>query len=189
MRLVRDERRVWMDAGPFFRFCEARKLPALARYLGARGLWVQDVANEIELRASSSSPRLRTHPALANLQRLGFPIHTPERLTVAQEEEVNDIRAQLAAPDEHPKKHRGEIATVVVARDLGGELAIIDDGDGLALARAHHVPTLSTTNLAVEMVVAGKLTEAEGLDIYLSVLRKKPLTPQSFANALARYRA
>ncbi len=68
-------------------------------------------------------------------------------------------------------------------------MAIIDDGGGLALARAHGVPTLSTTNLVAEMVVAGKLTEPEGLGIYLSVQRKRPLTPQSYANALARYRA
>ncbi len=31
MRLVRDDQRVWMDAGPFFRFCDAGKLPALAK--------------------------------------------------------------------------------------------------------------------------------------------------------------
>jgi hypothetical protein len=29
MRLLREEDRVWLDAGPFFRFCDAGKLPAV----------------------------------------------------------------------------------------------------------------------------------------------------------------
>lgn len=188
MRLVHDEPRVWMDAGPFFRFSEAGKLLPLARFLGSRAWWVQDVANEVELHHSSPNPHLRTHPGLAHLQRIGFPEQPPQPLTPGQEEETNDIRADWAEPDEHPKKHRGEIATVIVARDFGGELAVIDDGAGLALARAHGEPTLSTTHLAVEMVAAGKITEADGQRIYLSVRRKKPLTPESYANALKRYR-
>lgn len=187
MRLLRQEPRVWMDAGPFFRFCDAGKLTQLARYLGANGHWVVDVANEIELRASSPKPRLRTHPGLQNLTRLAFPADPATELDKSQQIEVEDIRRDLATDAEHPKKHRGEIATVIVARDLGGELALIDDGDGLKLARAHGVPTLSTTNLAVEMMLDGKLTRDEALAIYLSVQRRRPLTEASFERAVQRY--
>lgn len=189
-RIIANAKRVWMDAGPFFRFAEAGKLSKLAKYLTKNGHWVADVANEIELRGSSPNLRLRTHASLQNLKRLGFPTDQKgATLTPTCLDEVNVIRAEWAEEGEHPKKHRGEIATVLHAEHLGGELAIIDDGDGRKLAHLRRVPTLSTTNLAAEMVVAGKLDEADGKTIYLSVQRIPALTEAGWNNALAAYRA
>jgi hypothetical protein len=37
------------------------------------------------------------------------------------------------------------------------------------------------------MVEAGALTASEGLDVYLMVRRRKPLTETSYRKALARY--
>ncbi len=189
MRLVAGADRVWMDAGPFFRFCEAGQLPALARYVGAAGHWVVDVANEVELRGSSPRPNIRTHPGLQNLRRLGFPADQ-RGATLAPEiaAEVAVIRNEWAAGGDHPRKHRGEIATVLHAESLDRELVLVDDGDGLRLAGLKGVPALSTTHLVVEMVVAGKLAEPSGRQIFLSVQRRVPLTETSWSRALARYR-
>lgn len=190
MRLIARADRIWMDAGPFFRFCEAGELPALAKYVGSRGCWVVDVANEIELRAASPVAGLRTHPGLQNLTRLGFP--ADQRGAVLEPDvnlEVATIRSAWAEPGEHPKKHRGEIATVLHAASLGGELVLVDDGDGIALARIRGVPHLSTTHLVAEMVVSDKLDADIGKEIFLSVRRARPLTQANWSNALARCRA
>ena len=178
-----------MDAGPFFRFCEVNKLAALAKYLGQRGCWVVDVANEIELRASSPIDALRTHPRLQNLSRLGFPVdQRGATLAPNVNAEVATIRENWADDGDHPRKHRGEIATVLHAEHLGHEPVIVDDGDGIALARLRRVPCLSTTNLAAEMVVAGKLDEDVGRQVFLSVQRRQRLTKANWVSALARYR-
>lgn len=178
-----------MDAGPFFRFCEANKLPALAKYVGSAGQWVVDVANEIELRGSSPLAHLRTHPGLQNLHRLGFPADQ-RGATLSPEiaAGVATIRSAWSVQGDHPRKHRGEIATVLHAQSLGRELVLVDDGDGLRLARLRGVPALSTTNLVAEMVVAGKLAEADGKLIFLSVRRRTPLSEKNWDSALARYR-
>lgn len=110
MRLVADADRVWMDAGPFFRFCEVNKLAALAKYVGHRGCWVVDVANEIELRASSPIDALRTHPRLQNLSRLGFPI---------------DQRGATLAPKVNarsPRSARTGLMTVTIHASTGARL-------------------------------------------------------------------
>lgn len=188
MRLIADADRVWMDAGPFFRFAEARKLNKLARYIGPAGCWVVDVANEIELRGFSPNQNLRTHPALQDLARLGFPRN--QRGTSLRPEvnaDVDVIRRNWANADDHPKKHRGEIATVLHAEDLGGELVLVDDSEGRRLADAKRVPWLGTTHLCAEMVVAGALDEGDGKAIYLSV--GTSLTDANWARALGRYRS
>ena len=189
MRLIRDEVRVWLDAGPFFRFCEAQQLPRLGKYLGDRAHWTIDVAAEIERRAMSPNPRMRTHPGLQNLQRLGFPAHAPVRLDGELRARTATIADEWAQEDEetHPRANHGEIGTVLLAAHGGGELVVLDDSKGINLARLHSVPFMRTTHLVCEMVQAGALTPQQGLDVYLRVRRRKPLTEATYRSALGQY--
>ncbi len=185
MRLIRDEERVLLDAGPFFRFCDAGQLRPFAQYLGSRAAITSDVAAEIELRASSPKPHLRTHPGLQNLHRLRFPGGSPIQLEGQQLAEVERIRSQWAGADEHPKAHRGEISTVIAARELGHQIAVIDDVQGIKLAELNRLEVIKTTHLVAEMVVAGALSEADGWPIFRAVRHDSANHYQAF---LANFR-
>lgn len=185
MRLVRDASRVWLDAGPFFRFCEAGELPSLARYVGPRAHWVVDVANEIELRGSSPRPALRTHPALQNLVRRPARSDARSRRQRRGRDDPDGLGRPGRPSEEASRRDRHRPARRASGRGACG----LDDGEGKGLARARDVPFLSTTNLAAEKVVAGALAEPAGKAIYLSVQKKVALTEANWVSALARCRA
>lgn len=186
MRLIRDEERILLDAGPFFRFCEGGKLTPFARYLGGRAEITADVAAELDLRASSPKPHLRTHPGLQNLSRLAFPGGAPIELEGHHVAEVERIRAQWAEEDEHPKAHRGEISTVIAARENGHRIVVIDDVGGIKLAQLSRLHVVKTTHVVAEMVVAGELDEDDGRPIFRAVRNDSEDRYQSF---LADYRS
>lgn len=166
MQLIRDARRILLDAGPFFRFADAGKLHEFAAYLDHRAYWVVDVEAEIERRSRSSDPRWRTHESLHQLDDLSFPRHQAIRLPVPLIEEVERIRSQWAKPREHPRKHRGEISTVLLAVHDKFEMTIIDDKRGQKLAHLRDIATRSTTALVAEMVAAGFLDHDDGQKIF-----------------------
>jgi hypothetical protein len=185
MRLIRDEQRVLLEAGPFFRFCEGGQLRALARFVGSKGYVTADVEGELELRGSSPDPRLRTHPGLANLKRLNFPSNPAIELNPEQLGELETIRQRWAEPNEHPKKHRGEISTVIAARDRSERLVVIDDVDGLKLAKANRLHTIKTTHVVAEMVAAEALSEEAAWPIFHAVRNG---SRRDFENLCALYR-
>lgn len=153
-------RRVLLDASPFFYFCEGGQLIALCRYLGKRA----HITLEVDYELRRNSVRYRD---LKTLERLRWP---PEdnrlELSPPLKSELLDILRGLRTPGEHELAHAGEVSTVLMAAQLGGELIVLEDADGKALARRRNVPRMSTAMLAAEMVAAGQVAESEGFGVY-----------------------
>lgn len=167
MRLLRDEQSALLDAGPFFRFSDADKLAELAAYLGERAEITADVG--VELRRGQRTG----HPNLGKLADLDFPHGEPIKLNPEQLYDVDLIRKKGMESGAHPTKDRGEISTVVLARERTDQLVVIDDHDGIALARANSLDVVQTTHVVAEIVAAGVLTEADGWPIFESVYRER----------------
>lgn len=162
--LIADLSEVLLDTGPFCRFCEAGELPALATYLGPRARITWEVEVELGLRAKEDK-----HSALKTLQWTTppFPQHDAITLTASQMKQADRIREQFARPGDPMFSHHGEISTVLVAKERGVAV-MIDDIDGRRLARARELSIFGSAGLAIEMVIAEALSDAAGLEIFLS---------------------
>lgn len=151
---------VLLDSSPFFRFCDGGQVINLAGYLGKRAHITLEVAGELKRNST-------TYIDLKTLERMRWP---PEdnhlELPSALKQELLDILRGLHRPGDHPRRHEGEISTVLMGQHLGGELIVLEDHDGKALARRRRVPRMSTAMLAAEMVAVGFITEPEGYGVY-----------------------
>jgi hypothetical protein len=70
--------------------------------------------------------------------------------------------------DDHERKNRGEIATIVVAAEEGTPV-LMDDRKGLAFAKARGVQAFTTQDLCVELAQRRKLKTAVAERIFASV--------------------
>jgi hypothetical protein len=170
--LIADLSEVLLDTGPFCRFCEAGELSAFAAYLGPKARITRDVEVELGLRAKEDK-----HSALKTLHWITppFPQHEAIALTASQMKQADRIREQFARPGDPMFSHLGEISTVLVAKERGVAV-MIDDIDGRRLARARQLPIFGTAGLAVEMVVAEALSDAAGLELFLSTGKSRTKT-------------
>jgi predicted nucleic acid-binding protein len=73
--------------------------------------------------------------------------------------------------------HLGEIYSVLGAVEFGVPLLCTDDRKGRGLAEEENLPTLTSGELACEMVVQGKLREADAWAIYRRS-KKRPKRPK-----------
>lgn len=166
-------------------FCRAGIGPAraMADFLGDRVHLVEDVLGELERLAEGL-------PALAALLK-----HWPA--TPARALDLNlkaDVAVALKARQisgSHPDEDRGEIATVFFAehrRDLGEEFTIAtDDSYGKRLARDRGFEVLATPALALQMICAEALSEADGKRVWQRSTSRGRW--KEFSSALARERA
>jgi len=151
---------VLLDSSPFFRFCEGGQVINLARYLGERAYITLEVRDELRL----NTP---TYRDLKTLQLMRWPPEDNElELPSHLKQELRDILRGIQKPADHPLRHAGEISTVLMGQHRGGELIVLEDKDGKALALKRGVPRLSTAMLAAEMVAVGAITEPEGYGVY-----------------------
>lgn len=154
--------RVLLDSSAFFRFCDGGQLLGLAGYLGARAFITREVAEELQFNSTRDPYR-----GLQTLARLRWPSddHVLD-LSPPLQLEVATIVRGLREPGDHDRKHLGEVATVLIAEELGGELVVMEDGDGKYLAGKRGVPRCSSAMLAAEMVVERAIDDASGYRVY-----------------------
>ena len=173
--------KVLLDSSAFFYFCDGGQVINLGRYLGTRAYVTLEVLDEL-LRNSSRYADLQT------LERMRWP---PEEnhleLNTELKRELLDILRALRNPGDHDLQHAGEISTVLMAESLGGELVVLEDRDGKALAAQRGVPRLSTAMLAAEMVAVEYVSEDEGFGVYDAATPQGIGRPQ-WALALRRAR-
>lgn len=152
--------RVLLDASPFWHFARAGQLITMARYLDARACITREVDEELTLGR-------RRLPDLKTLSMLRWP-REENRLALPpkRQRELLDIIRQLQEPGDHEMKHAGEVSTVLMAEELGGELVVLEDADGKRLARRRGVPRISTAMLAVEMAVTEHVAQDEAFKVY-----------------------
>ncbi len=149
-----------LDATVPHRFCEAQMLPQLITYLGASAKVTPEVDGE--LKRSARSDRFA---GLRLLERASWPDVT-DVLPGPLRNQFEHYRRAAQQPGDPPTKHIGEITTVLMAVHLKADLVILEDELGKRLARKHRLDRLSTSQLAVEMVVYGALGEDEGLLVF-----------------------
>jgi hypothetical protein len=172
MTLISQRPFLLADTGPFCRFAEGEsgQITALAEYLGEIAYITQDVSLELHRRAKTTE-----HASLKQLQWIDpkFPQHEPIPITDKQMlAQVEDILAGRRRRNPgHFMEDRGEVATVLVAKDRGWPV-LMDDGWGRwSFAPAKGVEVITTEDLCVEMAGAGALSDDDAFEIFKKVYK------------------
>jgi predicted nucleic acid-binding protein len=141
------------DAGPLSAFARVGRLDLLeARYAG-RALWTVEVRDEIERGVAH-------HSSLQQILRATW-LGEPVRMTDPEElREIERLRWALGGREHEPHRHRGEAATIVLARREGAT-AVLDDRDARRLAIALGVPLTGTLGILKSAVGNGLLDPEE----------------------------
>lgn len=145
-------------------FCRAGIGPAraMANFLGDRTHLVEDVLAELERLAGGL-------PALAALLE-GWPSTPARQLDLNLKADVAVALKARQISGGHPDEDKGEIATVFFAehrRGLGEEFTIAtDDSYGKRLASDRGFEILTTPALALQMICAEALSEADGKRVW-----------------------
>ena len=161
---------VLLDASVLCLFARAGHLPELRGYLGRRALMTREVERELL--------RLLKRPEFASLEdhllRNGVVASIEGKWPKLTKPLPDHLKADFARLihlkhriGEHEWAHSGEIATVLMAEHRRSDLVIIDDDWGSDLAsRTYGLAVMSTARLALEMVVLGALSEADGFRVF-----------------------
>lgn len=151
---------VLLDSSPFFNFCRGGAVIYLMGYLRERAHVTLEVADELTRNAA-------TYKDLQTLDRMNWPAEkNRHELPASLKQELLDILHGLQKPGDHPLTHAGEISTVLMAQHLGGELIVLEDRDGKALARQRQVPRMSSAMLAAEMTVTNAIDDGVGFGVF-----------------------
>jgi hypothetical protein len=151
---------VLLDSSPFFNFCQGGAVIYLMSYLAERAHITLEVNDELTRNAA-------TYKDLQTLDRMRWPLESNRHeLPAPLKQELLDILHGLQKPADHPLKHAGEISTVLMAQHLGGELIVLEDRDGKALAKQRQVPRMSSAMLAAEMTAANAIEEDVGYAVF-----------------------
>lgn len=131
---------------------------------------VTDVNRELSGHERGDFPGLRvmrTAPMKGQFLR-GPAEPLPADLSV----KVGQIAPMLpsAEDSDNPKKNFGEVATALLAREIG-VVAVIDDTDGRAVAHRRNVMTYTTREVAVEMAALGVLTDDDAARLWAKVFK------------------
>jgi hypothetical protein len=184
-RAFADAAIVLPDATTFMAFAKTDHMADLMSHLGDRLRVTRDVLREIR-RHVMKTPDLRTFIAWVEAT-------DPQQiapLTSRESRTVFDLARAVQRPGDHPLKHIGEFATVVAGRALhrsvGGVLVCIDDNDGRRFA-AQSVPSRTTAELVIELVVQGILTKADGEEIWHRGLYTENLQARASYSPRAQY--
>jgi hypothetical protein len=131
---------------------------------------VMEVQRELDKHARHDFLGLRM---LHNVPEKGRYLRRPaDALSPALSVRVGQIASSWAdaVDSTDPRKNYGEVATVLLADELEA-VAVIDDGNGRKFARARHVTTFTTRDVAVEMALAGAISEDAGAALWARVFR------------------
>lgn len=140
------------------------------RYAG-RAAWALEVRAEIE-QGLASVPELQ---ALLDANWLGEPIRSSDP---ADLREIERVRWALGGTASQPLRHRGEAATIVVARRTRG-VAVLDDRDARRHATAIGVPIVGTIGILQGCVRDGALTGDEAWALLQSMIARGFRAPAS----------
>jgi hypothetical protein len=164
---IADEPLLLADTGPFCRFAEAgdAQVDALAAHLRHNLRITQDVAIELARLAGTKFPRLK------QLAWKEFPGEEPITITDARLlSQIEDIaRGRRRHAPGHFLEDRGEIATILVAKQIGCPVLIDERWGKETFAPRKGVATYSTEDLAVEIARAERLTPDEAFEVYRRV--------------------
>jgi predicted nucleic acid-binding protein len=172
MTPIRQRPCLLADTGPFCRFAEgtSQQIHALASYLDGAVHIVQDVSIELHRRAKT-----KEHASLKQLDWIDpkFPQHEPiaitDRQVLAQIENILDGRHRRNPG--HFMEDRGEVATILVAKDRDWPV-LMDDGWGRrSFAPAKNVEVFSTEDLCVEMASAKALSHDAAFQVFAKVYK------------------
>lgn len=159
-----------LDASTLCHFATAGALAELQAFLGDRARMTREVERELL--------RLAARPEFAALgdylTREGVVARASGKWPKPTKVLPDGLKAEFATLlglkrrlGEHEWAHTGEIATVLMARHRKTDLVIMDDDWGARLGReTYGLDVMSTARLALEMVVAGEMTEALGFSVY-----------------------
>lgn len=165
--LSRTAQLVLLDASPLCRFAECSLLGALRAYLSSRARITREVERELlRLAEQDAFASLAEHLRPQAGETRGAWPKTTKPIPNALKTDFANLLALKHAVDEHDWKHTGEIATVLIAEHRGADLVLIDDGWGKSLAKGRGLRVMSTARLALEMVVAGALSEDNGFLVF-----------------------
>jgi hypothetical protein len=171
---IRDQPVLLADAGPFCRFAEAgpEQLKAFVNYLGSRLKITPDVHHEI-----SGNAKMPQFGALNQLSWWGWdPEEHTETITdrqiLSQVENIAEgqrrNKERQGKPRRHPWQEKGEVATVLLAKQHGWAV-LVDDGDGRNLAKKKQLTLFGTEQLCLEMASVGALTPAAAFSVFTLV--------------------
>jgi predicted nucleic acid-binding protein len=172
MTLIGQRPFLLADTGPFCRFAEgtSQQILALASYLAASVHIAQDVSIELHRRAKTPE-----HASLKQLQWIDpkFPQYDPIAITdmrvLAQIENILDGRRRRNPG--HFMEDRGEVATILIAKDHGWPV-LLDDGWGRrSFAPAKGVEVFSTEDLCVEMAATKALSTDDAFEVFEKVYK------------------
>lgn len=152
--------RVLLDTSAFINFAEGGALIQLSAYLGGRAAVTLDVDAELRRNAAGRFPALKT------LGILKWPPDEPVALSPQLLADAKALRGLYSAPGAHEDANLGEIATALLAGQLGDAVVIMDDELGKRLCRTRNVARLSSAQLAAEMVAAAALDDETGLRVF-----------------------
>ena len=189
--LSRTAQQILLDASPLCRFADRQLLSELRTYLGERAHITREVEREL-LRLSARrefrqlAGHLTAQGAVTKVQGK-WPKRT-KPLPDSLKSEFATLLALKRAVGAHEWAHAGEIATVLMATQRQADLVIIDDDWGSDLAaKRYGLTVMSTARLAIEMVVAGALSEDEGFQVFDSAT-PAGVGRERFETALRRLR-
>lgn len=155
---------VALDTTVIRNFHDAGYPQQLRQYL-PEALVVSDVQGELNKQA-------RSRRNLTAMMRGGWPKLLPD-LPKHVIERGYEIQALWLEEGDDETSHLGEIFSVLAAVEFDVPLLCTDDRKGRALAEEEHLATLTTGELACEMVVQGRLGEPHAWSIYRAS-KKKP---------------
>jgi len=171
---IADQSMLLADTGPFCRFAEAGDdaIDALVSYLGDSIRITQDVSIELQRLAKTQFPRLN------RFIWKKFPVEDP--ITITDKRLLDQIENIVQGRRRHNPGHfmedRGEVATILIAKALGCPVLIDDRWGKERFAIKKGVLTFSTEDLAVEMAVAGALSEDDAFEVFRRVYNSPRLT-------------
>jgi hypothetical protein len=172
---ISDHRLVLADTSLFCRFEETLTWMGLLRLLDhfdKRLRIVTDVNRELSGHERGGFPGLRMmRKAPMKGEFLRGPAEPlPTNLSV----KVGQIAPMLPSAEDSgsPKKNFGEVATALLAREIG-VVAVIDDTDGRAFADRQNVVTYTTREVAAEMAALGVLADDDAARLWAEVFEYK----------------
>jgi hypothetical protein len=157
------------DTGPFCSFSEAgdKHLTAMMDYLSGRLRITRDVELEIDRHIKTGK-----FPGLAALRwRDDFPngddvLTITDKHVLAQAEQIVAGQQRRRANKVHFMADRGEVETILVAKQLGCPVLIDERWGKETFAPKKGVEVYSSEQLALEIAAAGLLTEDEAYDVF-----------------------
>ncbi len=164
------------DTSPLSAFARVERLDILEVRFGSDARWTVEVRDEIR-RGVARHRQLRE---VLRADWLGDPIRLTDPEDLAA---IERTRWALGGTDARPERHRGEAATIV-ASDVLGAVAVLDDRDARRLAVARGIPIVGTEGILRACARSEQLTWDEAWQLFTEMrllgFRLRDLTREQF---------